>query len=70
MEDSLLQDGLTLMVAGMGTVFAFLTSLVAAMKLMSRILAQPAGGAVTEQADDERARIAAIAAAIRVHRKR
>ena len=70
MEDSLLQDGLTLMLAGMGTVFAFLTTLVAAMKLMSHVLARPAGDAGTGQTDDEKARIAAIAAAISVHRKR
>ena len=55
------------MLAGMGTVFVFLTVLVIAMILMSRLVArfQPAReGAGT--GDDE---IAAIAAAIAEHRR-
>jgi oxaloacetate decarboxylase gamma subunit len=65
-QNELINEGLTLMLAGMGTVFVFLTVLVIAMTLMSRLVArfQPTReGAGT--ADDE---IAAIAAAIAEHR--
>jgi len=66
-QNELINEGLTLMLAGMGTVFVFLTVLVIAMTLMSRLVArfQPAReGAGT--GDDE---IAAIAAAITEHRR-
>lgn len=71
MTSTLLQQGLFLMLTGMGTVFVFLTALVLAMKLMSRLLSKlpapaPAGGG-----PDERDReVAAITAAIRMHRSR
>ncbi|MDH3533237.1 MAG: OadG family transporter subunit, partial [Gammaproteobacteria bacterium] len=35
MQNELMNQGLTLMLAGMGTVFVFLTTLVVAMSLMS-----------------------------------
>jgi len=65
------------MLAGMGTVFVFLTALVIAMTLMSKLVgglthtvvaakAAPTGAAPTG-ADDE---IAAIAAAITEHRRK
>ena len=66
MQESLLSQGLTLMLAGMGTVFVFLTTLVFAMTLMSslsRKLQSTSGGASDEE-------VAAIAAAIRQHRRR
>lgn len=70
MTPSLLQQGLTLMLIGMGTVFVFLTALVVAMNLMARVVArlpvQPAPGPVTGRNDEE---VAAIAAAIRMHRQ-
>jgi oxaloacetate decarboxylase gamma subunit len=67
MQPSLIDQGLTLMLVGMGTVFVFLTILVAAMSLMALVVRQltptvPDAGA----SDDE---VAAIAAAITRHRK-
>ncbi len=70
MTPTLLQQGLTLMLIGMGTVFVFLTVLVIAMFLMARIVARmpakavpgPLGGGSDEE-------VAAIAAAIRMHRQ-
>jgi oxaloacetate decarboxylase gamma subunit len=66
-QNELINEGLTLMLAGMGTVFVFLTVLVIAMTLMSRLVSrfQPAKGAANA-GDDE---IAAIAAAITEHRR-
>jgi oxaloacetate decarboxylase gamma subunit len=66
MQNSLLDQGLTLMLAGMGTVFVFLTLLVVAMTLMARIVRrlQP----VPSAASDEE--VAAISAAIALHRKK
>ena len=70
MQNELMNEGLTLMLAGMGTVFVFLTSLVIAMTLMSRLAmrlqpaAAPAGAGATTADED----IVAIAAAIQKHR--
>lgn len=68
MQESLLNEGLTLMLAGMGTVFVFLTILVAAMTLMSRLAArfEPASDSAGEDQDV----VAAIAAAIDRHRRK
>ncbi len=68
---SLLTSGLELMLVGMGTVFFFLTVLVGATTLMSRIaarIAPPAAGAREEDVTPEE--VAAITAAIAQHRKR
>ena len=68
MQNELITEGLTLMLAGMGTVFVFLTTLVIAMTLMARLVGKfqkPADAAVAT--DDE---IAAIAAAITQHRRK
>lgn len=67
MRNELINEGLTLMLAGMGTVFVFLTFLVIAMTLMARLVSrfQPARDAA-HAGDDE---IAAIAAAITEHRR-
>lgn len=64
MEPSLISEGLTLMLAGMGTVFVFLTVLVLAMTLMSSLAGRPKPRA-EGPTDDE---VAAIAAAIHQHR--
>jgi oxaloacetate decarboxylase gamma subunit len=66
METSLLDQGVTLMFVGMGTVFAFLTVLVIGMSLMSALAIRltPAAGA-DEISDEE---VAAITAAIAQHR--
>ena len=67
MNAGLLDQGLTLMLVGMGTVFVFLTSLVIAMSVMSslvnRFRAAPANGEPTEE------EVAAITAAISMHRR-
>lgn len=77
MEASLLTQGFELMLVGMGTVFAFLTTLVGATTLMARLLpknqdpvqlaAQSPGDAAAGPGAEE---IAAIGAAITRHRQR
>jgi oxaloacetate decarboxylase gamma subunit len=68
MDNDLLNQGLTLMLAGMGTVFVFLTLLVIAMTVMSKLLMRfhvieiPAGPSADE--------VAAVTAAIAAHRRR
>jgi oxaloacetate decarboxylase gamma subunit len=65
MNTGLLANGLMLMLVGMGTVFVFLTLLVIATTLMSRLVMtlQPRQGAA-----DEAQEIAAIAAALILYR--
>lgn len=67
MQPTLLDQGLMLMLVGMGTVFVFLTLLVAGMSLMAMIIKRllPAPVAA-DPSDDE---VAAITAAIAQHRK-
>ena len=67
MEQSLLNQGFTLMLVGMGTVFTFLTILVGGMTAMATVVRRftPASAA-TDATDEE---IAAISAAIAEHRK-
>lgn len=66
MEASLIDQGLTLMLAGMGTVFTFLTTLVIAMVLMSRALTLLQRPSDESGVTDEE--VAAITAAIAKHR--
>jgi len=66
MDNELLDQGLTLMLAGMGTVFTFLTVLVLAMTLMSRLLARFQDQPASDDPGDEE--VAAIGAAIARHR--
>ena len=70
MAAELLEEGVELMLAGMGTVFVFLTTLVAATSLMSRIIGrfQPEPAATDPAAQAEE--VAAITAAITHHRNR
>ena len=65
MTTGLLANGVMLMLVGMGTVFVFLTLLVIATTLMSRLVMtrQPA-----QSASDEAEEIAAIAAALVLYR--
>lgn len=67
MQPTLLDQGLQLMLVGMGTVFVFLTILVAGMSMMAyavqRLMPIPAD---TDASDEE---VAAITAAIAKHRK-
>ena len=66
MQGTLLEQGATLMLAGMGTVFVFLTALVAVMTLMSALLRRLHAPGSAEASDEE---IAAMTAAIRQHRR-
>ena len=65
MQPTLLDQGLTLMLVGMGTVFVFLTVLVAAMTLMATVVTRLLPGQAAEPVSDEE--IAAITAAIAQH---
>lgn len=67
MEENLLELGAILMIAGMGTVFIFLTVLVSAMSLMAIAVRrfQP----VVPDNEVTHEEVAAIAAAIRRHRR-
>ena len=68
MQNELINEGLTLMLAGMGTVFVFLTALVIAMTLMAGLVARFQTPAESSGATDDE--IAAIAAAITEHRRK
>ena len=68
MQNELITEGLTLMLAGMGTVFVFLTTLVIAMTLMARLAGRFQAPADSSGATDDE--IAAIAAAITQHRRK
>ena len=68
MEESLFSQGITLMLAGMGTVFVFLSLLVVAMAVMAAAVGRiPVAPVVAGPTEEE---IAAIGAAIRQHRRR
>ena len=56
------------MLAGMGTVFVFLSLLVAAMTVMAAVVARPQASPAAAGPTEEE--IAAIGAAIRQHRQR
>ncbi len=68
MQQSLFDQGFTLMLVGMGTVFVFLTILVAGMSLMAAIVKRLAPVVAESAATEEE--IAAITAAIVRHRNR
>jgi oxaloacetate decarboxylase gamma subunit len=67
MEPSLLNQGLGLMLVGMGTVFVFLTLLVIAMSAMGGIVRRLSPTVVDGPSEDE---VAAITAAIVAHRRK
>jgi sodium pump decarboxylase gamma subunit len=66
LETSLLDQGITLMLVGMGTVFTFLTILVIGMSSLSAITMRLARTTNDDDISDEE--IAAITAAIAQHR--
>jgi oxaloacetate decarboxylase gamma subunit len=66
MQASYLDQGVTLMLVGMGTVFVFLTVLVMAMSAMTAIVRRFTPQVETLASDEE---IAAITAAIAQHRR-
>ena len=65
MEASLFEQGVTLMLVGMGTVFVFLTLLVIAMTLLAGIVKRLTPAVEGAVSDEE---VAAITAAIARHR--
>ncbi len=67
--DSLMTAGIELMLVGMGTVFVFLTLLVVATTLMSRIVLRisPPSPAAAELSAEE---LAVITAAVHAHRNK
>jgi oxaloacetate decarboxylase gamma subunit len=66
MQASYLDQGVTLMLVGMGTVFVFLTVLVFAMSAMAAIVRRLAPQAEAVASDEE---VAAVTAAIAQHRR-
>ena len=68
METTLLDQGISLMLVGMGTVFFFLTILVLAMSAMAAIATRLLAN--TSDVDASNEEIAAISAAITQHRKK
>ena len=67
MEADLLSQGFELMLVGMGVVFVFLTMLVGATTLMSRVVMRFQS---TNASPDKEEEIAAITAAIARHRSK
>lgn len=67
--ENMLNAGLELMLAGMGTVFLFLTLLVGATMLMSSLVQRFFVPASTLDTDPSSEELAAISAAIHQHRK-
>lgn len=67
MQATLLDQGVTLMLVGMGTVFVFLTLLVMAMTGMASIIKSLAPTAEEGASDEE---VAAITAAVAIHRRK
>ena len=65
MQATLLDQGVTLMLVGMGTVFVFLTLLVIAMSVVGGVVRRVTPAAADGPSDDE---VAAITAAIVAHR--
>ena len=70
MQSQLLEQGFELMLAGMGTVFVFLTCLVAATTVMSVLVRRfsPVEAPAYDTVTDEE--VAAITAAITRHRRK
>ena len=67
MQVTLMDQGLTLMLVGMGTVFVFLTLLVIAMSSMAAVIKRLTPTAPEEVSDEE---VAAMTAAIAQHRQK
>jgi len=67
MQATLIDQGVTLMLVGMGTVFVFLSLLVMSMTLMAGIIKRLTPAALEGVSDEE---VAAIAAAIAQHRNK
>jgi len=70
MDLTLLEEGLSLMMVGMGTVFFFLTVLVFATVAMSRLVSKLQPAAAEKSESISREEVAVIATAIKRHRAR
>jgi len=68
MTNSLINEGLKLMLVGMGTVFVFLTLLVMVTTLMSRMVMRRQSKTTASDITDEE--IAAITVAVARHRRK
>ena len=68
MTNSLIKEGLELMLVGMGTVFVFLTLLVMVTTLMSRMVMRRQSKSTASDITDEE--IAAITVAVARHRRK
>jgi len=68
MTNSLINEGLELMLVGMGTVFVFLTLLVMVTTLMSRMVMRHQSKSIASDITDEE--VAAITVAIAKHRRK
>ncbi len=68
MTNSLIDEGLKLMLVGMGTVIVFLTALVIVTTLMSRLVMRFQPKLIASGITDEE--VAAISAAITQHRRK
>ena len=66
-DQGLIDQGLTLMLVGMGTVFVFLTTLVFTMMTMSVLVRRFEPTPTIEATEEE---VAAISAAIAAHRRK
>jgi oxaloacetate decarboxylase gamma subunit len=69
-EGELLEQGLALMLAGMGTVFVFLTLLVFATTGMSALVRRFEPAPIAESSGPTEEEVAAITAAITLHRSK
>ena len=67
MQPTLLDQGVTLMLVGMGTVFVFLTLLVVAMTGIASIIKRLSPATAEGVSDEE---VAAITAAVATHRRK
>jgi len=67
MQATLIDQGITLMLVGMGTVFVFLTLLVVMMSVMAQVIRRLTPAAEDGASDEE---VAAITAAIAQHRSK
>ena len=67
MQATLMDQGVTLMLVGMGTVFVFLTLLVIMMTVMAQVIARLTPAPEEAVSNEE---VAAISAAIAQHRNR
>jgi len=68
MTGDLIDQGLRLMLVGMGTVFVFLSTLVVAMRIMSGLVRRLSPAPIAPPAADAD-QVAAVAAAVEHHRR-